>query len=134
MHDDFDNSFILLDRNGDTKGRVQKKNVLKITECDEEEFNSSLKLLKEGCLTAYIDKNYSSNLANKPQFVSNNYKEGRKVLSSIEDELLSCKEFFISVAFIAIHGRRYTSSPDVKGVGETPNTWKDSYDRLSEFQ
>lgn len=66
--------------------------------------NISLKLLKEGCLTAYIDKNYSSNLAYKPQFISNNYKEGRKVLSSIEDELLSCKEFFISVAFITMGG------------------------------
>ncbi|MBM6854731.1 DEAD/DEAH box helicase family protein [Mediterraneibacter glycyrrhizinilyticus] len=64
----------------------------------------SLKLLKEGCLTAYIDKTYSSNLAYKPQFISNNYKEGRKVLSSIEDELLSCKEFFISVAFITMGG------------------------------
>ena len=61
-------------------------------------------MLKEGCLTAYIDKTYSSNLAYKPQFISNNYKEGRKVLSSIEDELLSCKEFFISVAFITMGG------------------------------
>ncbi len=60
--------------------------------------------MKEGFNTAYIDKNYSSNLAYKPQFISNNYKEGRKVLSSIEDELLSCKEFFISVAFITMGG------------------------------
>lgn len=66
--------------------------------------NISLKLLKEGCLTAYMDKNYSSNLAYKSRFISNNYKEGRKVLSSIEDELLSCKEFFISVAFITMGG------------------------------
>src|SRR5699024_4512435 len=35
---------------------------------------------------------------------SNNYKEGRKVISSIEDELLSCEEFFISVAFITMGG------------------------------
>ena len=60
--------------------------------------------MKDGFNTAYIDKNYSSNLAYKPQFISNNYKEGRKVLSSIEDELLSCKEFFISVAFITMGG------------------------------
>ena len=60
----------------------------------------TLSNLQNGFNTAYIDKTYSSNLAYKPQFISNNYKEGRKVLSSIEDELLSCKEFFISVAFI----------------------------------
>ena len=60
--------------------------------------------IKDGFETAFIDKNYSSNLAYKPQFISNNYKEGRKVLSSIEDELLSCKEFFISVAFITMGG------------------------------
>ena len=61
-------------------------------------------LLREGFTTAYLDRTYSSNLAYKPQFISNNYKEGRKVLSSIEDELLSCKEFFISVAFITMGG------------------------------
>lgn len=65
-------------------------------------FNENL--LREGFTTAYLDKAYSSNLAYKPQFISNNYKEGRKVLSSIEDELLSCKEFFISVAFITMGG------------------------------
>src|SRR5699024_11573090 len=60
--------------------------------------------MQDGFNTAYIDKAYSSNLAYKPQFISNNYKEGRKVLSSIESELLSCKEFFISVAFITMDG------------------------------
>ena len=61
-------------------------------------------LLRGGFTTAYLDRTYSSNLAYKPEFISNNYKEGRKVLSSIEDELLSCKEFFISVAFITMGG------------------------------
>ena len=36
--------------------------------------------------------------------MSNNYKEGRKVISSIEDELSACEEFFISVAFITMSG------------------------------
>lgn len=62
------------------------------------------KLIKEGCFTAYIDKSYPSNLAYKPQFISNNYREGRKVLSSIEDELSTCEEFYISVAFITMGG------------------------------
>ena len=60
--------------------------------------------LKQGLTTAFIDQNVASNLAYKPQFVSNNYKEGRKVISSIEDELLSCEEFAISVAFITMGG------------------------------
>ena len=60
--------------------------------------------LQQGLTTAFIDSAVSSNLAYKPQFVSNNYKEGRKVLSSIEDELLACEEFSISVAFITMSG------------------------------
>lgn len=60
--------------------------------------------LKQGLETAFIDKNTSSNLAYKPQFVSNNYKIGKKVLVSIEDELLRCDEFYISVAFINMNG------------------------------
>ncbi len=61
------------------------------------EFESGLK-------SAFIDSTINSNLAYRPQFVSNNYKEGKKVLSSIEDELLSCNEFQISVAFITLGG------------------------------
>ena len=60
--------------------------------------------LKQGLSTAFINQSISSNLAYKPQFVSNKYKEGRKVISSIEDELLSCKEFAISVAFVTMGG------------------------------
>ena len=60
--------------------------------------------LEQGLRTAFIDHNATSNLAYKPQFISNNYKEGRKVISSIEDELLSCDEFCISVAFITMGG------------------------------
>ncbi len=60
--------------------------------------------LRAGLGTAFIDSAASSNLAYRPQFLSNNYKEGQKVLSSIEDELLSCEEFAISVAFITMGG------------------------------
>lgn len=60
--------------------------------------------LQSGFRTAYIDGTYASNLAYKPQFVSNNHKEGKKVLSSIEDELLACDQFQISVAFITMSG------------------------------
>ncbi len=60
--------------------------------------------LRSGFETAFIDGTYASNLAYKPQFVSNNYKEGKKVLSSIEEELLVCDQFQISVAFITMSG------------------------------
>lgn len=60
--------------------------------------------LRMGFETAYIDSRVSSNLAFKPQFVSNNHQEGKKVISSIEDELLACEKFQISVAFITMNG------------------------------
>lgn len=60
--------------------------------------------LKQGLTTAFINYSHASNLAYKPQFISNNYKEGRKVISSVEDELLNCEEFAISVAFITMSG------------------------------
>lgn len=42
--------------------------------------------LRQGLETAFVDWNTSSNLAYKPQFISNDYRIGRKVLSSIEEE------------------------------------------------
>lgn len=60
--------------------------------------------MRSGFETAYIDGTVASNLAYKPQFISNNYKQGKKVLSSIEDELLVCDQFQISVAFITMGG------------------------------
>lgn len=63
-----------------------------------------LQELRSGLETAYINETVASNLAYRPQFVSNNYKEGKKVLSSIEDELLACDQFQISVAFITLGG------------------------------
>ncbi len=60
--------------------------------------------LHQGFETAFIDGSISSNLAYRPQFISNNHSEGRKVLSSLEDELSSCEEFCISVAFITMGG------------------------------
>ena len=57
-----------------------------------------------GFETAYIDGSVVSSSMYRPQFVSNNHKEGKKVLSSIEDELLTCDGFQISVAFITMSG------------------------------
>ena len=63
-----------------------------------------LQEIRAGFETAYINGNVASNLAYQPDFVSNNPNEGKKVLSSIEDELLRCDKFQISVAFITMGG------------------------------
>lgn len=54
--------------------------------------------------TAFINENVASNLSYRPQFISNNPIQGKKVISSIEDELLVCDKFRISVAFITMGG------------------------------
>lgn len=54
--------------------------------------------------TAYIDSTINSNLAYRPEFVSNDYRQGKKVLVSIDRELNNCDEFCISVAFIKMSG------------------------------
>lgn len=66
--------------------------------------NDKLSQLKQGLDTAFIAASVTSNLAYKPQFISNDYKTGNKVLSSLEYELLACSEFAISVAFITMSG------------------------------
>ncbi|MBR3361582.1 MAG: DEAD/DEAH box helicase [Lachnospiraceae bacterium] len=63
-----------------------------------------LNALYEGMETAYINRAVPSDLAFRPQFISNDYHEGKKVLASIEDELHSCDCFKISVAFITMGG------------------------------
>ena len=60
--------------------------------------------LKSGLSAAYINGSVAANLAYKPAFVSNNPEEGKKVISSVEDELLRCDQFQISVAFITMGG------------------------------
>ena len=66
--------------------------------------NTTLTQLQEGLTTAYIDGTAAANLAYKPAFVSNNPEEGKKVISVIEDELMKCNQFQISVAFITMGG------------------------------
>lgn len=61
-------------------------------------------LVRDGLETAYIDGNIASEISYKPGFVSNNHREGKKVISVIEDELLKCDKFQISVAFITLGG------------------------------
>ncbi|MDE6640578.1 MAG: DEAD/DEAH box helicase [Acetatifactor sp.] len=63
-----------------------------------------IKELQGGLSTAFIDNTFHSNLAYKPQLIYNDNKNGQKVFSAIEDELLRCDSFAISVAFITKGG------------------------------
>ena len=60
--------------------------------------------LQSGLNTAFISGAFNSNLAYRPQFIYNDNKNGQKVFSAIEDELLRCDSFAISVAFITRGG------------------------------
>ncbi len=62
------------------------------------------KQLRAGFETAFIDGTLATDISYKPGFVSNNPRDGRKVISSIEEELLRCDSFYISVAFITESG------------------------------
>ncbi len=76
---------------------------------------AKLDQMRLGFERAYIDGSVVSSNLYRPQFVSNNHREGKKVLSSIEDELLACDGFQISVAFITMSGITPPSS-NLKGA------------------
>ncbi|MCR5518575.1 MAG: DEAD/DEAH box helicase [Lachnospiraceae bacterium] len=60
--------------------------------------------IKKGFEAAYIDSSIAVDPAYKPEFITNDCFRGKKVLSSVEDELLRCDYFDISVAFITMGG------------------------------
>ena len=60
--------------------------------------------LRNSLESAFIDATIDSNLALKPRLLTNNHQEGQKLLSVLEEELLNCNEFSISVAFITLSG------------------------------
>lgn len=53
--------------------------------------NDKITTLQTAIQTAYLDHTINSNLAYRPEFISNNYKLGKKVLVSIEEELKDVK-------------------------------------------
>ena len=60
--------------------------------------------LQHGIETAFINSTINSNLAYRPEFVSNDYRQGKKVSVVIERELRHCDAFYISVAFVTEGG------------------------------
>lgn len=60
--------------------------------------------LMEGFRTAAINMEYQSNPEYRPEFLSNNPRIGKKIFVSIEQELMCCDQFKISVTFITKSG------------------------------
>ena len=67
---------------------------------DMSDFNK----LEESLITGFIDKSFNSSNEFRPQLLVNNYKHGKKVLTTVKRELESCDEFWFSVAFITSSG------------------------------
>ncbi len=62
------------------------------------------KNILDGNVASFIDGSSKADPRFKPHLLTNDYKEGRKVLCTISDELSRCDEFIISVAFITMGG------------------------------
>ena len=60
--------------------------------------------LSNSLINGFVDCNLSSLEKYNPKLLVNDYKKGMKVLSTIENELRSCEEFYFSVAFITNSG------------------------------
>lgn len=54
--------------------------------------------------TALVDGEHPSFAGLQPQFISNNYLQGKRVLVAIQEELQQCQAFYFSVAFITMSG------------------------------
>lgn len=54
--------------------------------------------------TAFVDREFPSATDVRPKFVSNDFKRGRKVSSTLESELVKCSSFDFSVAFVTSSG------------------------------
>ena len=65
---------------------------------------NNIEEIRKGAETSFIDAGADSNLAFKPEFIVNSYREGQKILSVLERELSDCDSFSISVAFITKSG------------------------------
>ncbi len=60
--------------------------------------------LLSGWDTAFVDRGIQSRVQYRPEFISNDLDTGKKVISSLEQELTHCDSFCMSVAFITSGG------------------------------
>ena len=68
--------------------------------------------LQNGLSAAYINGSRSCESGLQASICIEQSEEGKKVISSVEDELLRCDQFQISVAFITMGGN--AASADIK--------------------
>lgn len=62
------------------------------------------KALSNSIRTGFIDQLIQSEKSYRPELLTNDYKQGKKVLTTILHELQTCEEFWFSVAFITTGG------------------------------
>jgi superfamily II DNA or RNA helicase len=62
------------------------------------------KALSESIHTGFINQLIQSDKAYRPELLTNDHKQGKKVLSTILRELETCEEFWFSVAFVTTGG------------------------------
>ena len=60
--------------------------------------------LSESLQTGFINQIIQSDKAYRPELLTNDYKQGKKVLTTIIRELETCEEFWFSVAFVTTGG------------------------------
>ena len=65
---------------------------------------NTVEQLTKGLHFGFIDEETTAMGQYAPKLVVNDYKNGVKVLSTIETELKDCTEFYFSVAFITNSG------------------------------
>ena len=66
--------------------------------------NKQLSQLSDGLQTAFLNDTHDSAQEFRPELISNDHIQGKKVLVSLEQELLRCDSFGMSVAFITKSG------------------------------
>jgi len=62
------------------------------------------KALSKSIQTGFIDQMIQSDKSYRPELLTNDYKQGKKVLSTIKRELETCDDFWFSVAFVTTSG------------------------------
>ena len=87
--------------------------------------------LQNGLSAAYINGSVAANLAYKVSVCIEQSGRGKKVISSVEDELLRCDQFQISVAFITMGG--VTPLQTLKSAGRKRCEGTDSYNHYLNF-
>ena len=61
-------------------------------------------IITQSIQTGFINQMIQSDKSYRPELLTNDHKQGKKVLSTILRELETCEEFWFSVAFVTTGG------------------------------